>query len=294
MLFLHGGPGSPEAPPVTLHNTGLEEHFVVVNWDQRGAGKSYHRNIPAVTMTLEQIIDDTIELSELLIDRFGVEKIYLAGHSWGTIVGTHAAQRHPGLYYAYIGIGQAVNFEEAEKISYRYTLDKAREAGNTEAMEELQAIGPLPYSPETFREQIGIQRKWLFKFGGEVYGMSDRSAYERQVITEVLFFPSYTLFDSFRFLAGNLYSVEHLLDDLLAVDFINQVPVIEVPIYFIAGRHDYVTVSEMVEQYYEILDAPSKELIWFEKSAHSPNFEEPELFIQTMAEILAETHPYRN
>ena len=291
MLFLHGGPGSPEAPPVTLHNTGLEEHFVVVNWDQRGAGKSYRRNIPAETMNLEQFIQDALELSEMLIDRFGVEKIYLVGHSWGTIVGTHAAERRPDLFHAYIGIGQAVDFIEAEKISYRFTLDRAKETGNTQAIAELEAIGPPPYNPEDFQESIGIQRKWLFKFGGEAYGKTNRPAYERQIITEVLFFPDYTLFDTYRFLAGNLSSFKLLLDDLLAVDFVNQVPGLEVPVYFIAGRYDYVTVSEMVELYYEILDAPQKELIWFEYSAHSPNFEEPELFIQTMAEILAQTHP---
>lgn len=278
---------SLEAPPVTLHNRGLEEYFVVVNWDQRGAGKSYRRGISAETMTLEQFIDDAIELTELLIERFDVDKIFLVGHSWGTIVGTHAAQRRPDLYHAYIGIGQAVNFIEAEKISYRFTLDRAREEGNAEAVRELVAIGEPPYPPEGFRQKIAIQRKWLFHFGGEVYGLSNRTAYELQIVREVLFFPDYTLFDAYRFLAGNSFSMRHLLDDLMAIDFINQVPRLHLPVYFIAGRYDYVTVSEVVEKYYEVLEAPHKELIWFEHSAHSPNFEEPGRFVETMANISA-------
>ena len=169
LLFVHGGPGFSGMVPVRHYNRELEEHFVVVNWDQRGTGKSYSRKIPSESMNLEQIVDDALELTLKLRERFAVEQIYLVGHSWGTIVGVHAADRHPEYYHAYVGVGQAVDFVEAEKISYEFTVDQARILDHQEALEELRQIGPPPYTVDE-REKIGVQRKWLFEFGGKFTG----------------------------------------------------------------------------------------------------------------------------
>lgn len=291
LLFVHGGPGASEMVPVRHYNRVLEDHFVVVNWDQRGAGKSFSADIPPETMTLDRITADALELTVILRERFNVEKIYLAGHSWGSIVGVHAAVNNPKYYYAYIGIGQAVNFVEAEKISYRFTVDRARETGNEEALRELQTIGPPPYSGDDFLERTGVQRKWLFRFGGEVYGETNNTRYLLDLLWLYLQAPEYSIIDTVNLVRGNQLSARMMWDDLMALDLPRQAPAIEVPVYFLTGRHDYVTVYEKVEEYYAVLEAPSKELIWFEESAHSPNFEQPEEFARVMARILEETRP---
>lgn len=291
LLFLHGGPGAPEMVPVRHYNGALEEHFVVVNWDQRGAGKSYAAGLDPDTLTMEQILADTLELTALLRERFRGQKIYLAGHSWGTIPGVHAARLHPEHYHAYIGIGQAVNFVEAEKISYRFTLQKAEELGHTQALQELREIGPPPYTGEDFQRRIGIQRKWLFAFGGEVYGETDNTRYQLRLLALHLAAPEYSFADMINFVRGNLRSGRLMWDDLLAVNLPEQAPALDLPVYFLAGRHDYVTVFEKVEEYNTALEAPHKEIIWFEQSAHSPNFERPDDFAAVLVRIKAETLP---
>lgn len=284
LLFLHGGPGFSEMVPVRHYNRELEEHFVVVNWDQRGTGKSYSRKIPSESMNLEQIVDDALELTLKLQERFAVEKIYLVGHSWGSIVGVHAADRHPEYYHAYVGVGQAVDFVEAEKISYEFTVDQARILDHQEALEELRQIGPPPYTVDE-REKIGVQRKWLFEFGGEVYGETNNARYLLNLLKIHLLAPEYSVMDIVNLVRGNNLSQELMWDDLLTTDLPAQVPALEIPVYFLTGRGDYVTVFEKVEEYYDMLEAPHKELIWFDKSAHSPNFEEPDRFVEELTRI---------
>ena len=291
LLFLHGGPGASEMVPMRHHNQDLEKHFIVVNWDQRGTGKSYSPDIPPETMELEQFIQDTLELTRLLRDEFEQDRIYLVGHSWGTIIGTPVAQRHPEYYHAYVGIGQAVNFVEAEKISYQFTLDEAQRRQLDAAVEELEAIGPPPYSREEYHEKLAVQRKWLFRFGGEFYHETSNTRWLLDLARLHLIAPEYTLGDVINFMRGNAFSGEMLWDTLLATDLPSQVPALELPVYFFSGRHDYVTVFEKVEEYYNMLEAPSKELVWFEESAHSPNFEEPGRFQEELLRVKEATYP---
>ncbi len=292
LLFLHGGPGSPEMPAVRHYNSGLEEYFVVVNWDQRGAGKSYNPDVFKENLTVEQFVSDTHELTQLLRGRFEEEKIYLVGHSWGTIIGTRAAQRYPELYYAYAGIGQAVSFKEGEKISYQYTLNEAHRLGEEEAVRQLEEIGTPPYMQEDYLERIQVQRYWLQKFGGVDYGERNPTRAQLGILWNFLKAPEYSFWDTINMVRGNLLSNSALWEELHDFNFIKEIPRLEVPVYFLMGRHDYVTVYELVEQYYDILEAPHKELIWFENSAHSPNYEEPEKFVEVMTEhILPNTQP---
>ena len=109
LLYLHGGPGTPVMPLFRHFQAPLEDHFIVVQWEQRGAGKSFSWKIPKETMTIEQFISDLQVLIELLRKRFNKEKIYLMGHSWGSVFGTYTVQRYPELFYAYIGVGQATD-----------------------------------------------------------------------------------------------------------------------------------------------------------------------------------------
>jgi len=285
LLFLHGGPGSPEMPLQHHFGCGLEEYFVVVHWDQRGAGKSYHVRIPEETMNIEQFISDAHELVELLRKRFGAEKIYVIGHSWGTVVGTLLVQRYPELFYAYLGIGQCVDLQRNEVLSYQFVLSEARRRGNLKAERQLEKIGPPPYA--NLRE-LGTQRKWLTRFGG---GITREGKY-RPLIKIAIDAPEYTPADFVKYLYGNYYGSKHMEDEVMTINFLEQAPRLLVPVYFFEGRYDYNTPWELVQEYYEKLDAPQgKHLVWFENSAHSPNMEEPEKFLEEMVKVQNETFP---
>ena len=290
LLFLHGGPGIPIIPFVSDFDAQakLQEHFVMVYWDQRGAGKSYHADIPVESMNIEQFLTDTYELIEILRKRFQVPKIYLVGHSWGSIIGALTAARHPELFYAYVGIGQVVNLKENEQISYRFARQQAIQTDNQRALQQLTAIGPPPY--RSYKDML-VERAWVERFGGgkraQRYSDSSFGTDERAVLSLALPF-----LDTLDWLQGPSFSLKNLWDELQTVNLFQQVPLLEVPVYFLEGRHDYYTPSIIAQRYYDVLDAPQgKTLIWFEESAHLPPSEEPEKFYNILVNrILKETH----
>lgn len=289
LLFLHGGPGQPIIYRARELGVGLklEQNFVMVYWDQRGSGKSYNSNIPSKSMNIEQFVSDTHELVEILRKRFKVPKIYLFGRSWGTIIGALTAARYPELFYAYIGVGQFVDGQKSEKISYQFALDSALRSKNQKAIRELKRIGPPPYGYKKFL----VRGKWVDKFGGVTYEREDKYELFRK-IKMALLSPEMTLTDVLKVLPNLYFSLKLLYDELMEVNLLKQAPKIEVPVYFLQGRHDYLTPSELVEEYYQKLEAPrGKELVWFENSAHIVTFEEPEKFYEVIVDkILKETY----
>ena len=160
LLFLHGGPGSAEMGFAHKYERKLEEHFIFVNWDQRGAGKSFSKRIPKESMNIEQFVSDAHELTLDLMKRFKKEKIILAGHSWGSVLGVLLVQRYPELFSAYVGISQVTNLTDNEKVSYQYTLYEAKKRLNKKAEKELLKLQP-PYFSDI--RQLNKQRKWLNK-----------------------------------------------------------------------------------------------------------------------------------
>jgi hypothetical protein len=145
LLFLSGGPGASEAARVLRFNQELEKHFVVVIWEQRGCGKSYPSINPKSDLTLNQYESDIIELSEMLGERFDEEKIYLVGHSWGTIIGVHAAKARPDLFHAYVGTAQMVDVLETDQIIYDIVMDYSQTTGDTVFVNTLELQGKPPY-----------------------------------------------------------------------------------------------------------------------------------------------------
>ena len=282
LLFLHGGPGFSETAVARRFGARLEKDFTVVHWDQRGAGKSYRFSEDRSSWTIQDYVDDTHALIELLLRRFGKERLFLVGHSWGTVLGLRTARDHPELLHAFVGIGQVVNWREQEEISYRWVVERARSTGNTRAQEELATIRP-PYEHPS---EMWIERKWLAQFGGDFYDGRGMRGY---VLSGALS-PHYSVLDGLRFAQGLGAPLEMWLNEIREIDFFRTIPRVEVPVYFFAGRHDYNTAFEVVERYAEALEAPRKEIIWFERSAHSPNLEEPDRFQEEMiSRVLAET-----
>ncbi len=276
LLFLHGGPGSADMWHAHHAMRLLEEHFVCVSWDQRGAGKSFVPGPDPRTMTIAQFVDDTIALIEVLRVRFGQAKVLLVGHSWGSVLALKVAAARPDLLHAVVGMGQVVDTKRGEAISYRYALESARAAGNQRAVRALEKIGPPPYAGN----DLFVQRRWLSEYHGDLHTMS-----MLDFLSIGLAAPEYTLGDVVRFFRGARRSIALLWAELTTVNLLREIRTLAIPVFFFAGRYDRTTPSELVLELHEAIEAPAKEMVWFEQSAHMPNLEEPETFQRALIAI---------
>jgi pimeloyl-ACP methyl ester carboxylesterase len=280
LLHLAGGPGGTDIGAMRL-DTGLEERFVVVTWDQRGSGKSYPAFAPAETLTLEQVVADTIELSEMLAARFGHERIYLAGQSWGTIPATLAAQRRPDLYHALVATGMMVDVQATDRLFYDDTLAWARERGDAALVERLEAMGPPPYAEPvaTYPVIVGAERSLnpYPEFDG------------RTEMTATIFRPEFTMMERIGAVRGLADSYARLYPQLQELDFRAQVPALEVPVWVVMGRHEARGRVEPAQEWFEALQAPEKRWVVFEASSHRANFERPAEYADLLDEVVAAT-----
>jgi pimeloyl-ACP methyl ester carboxylesterase len=286
LLFLHGGPGTPETAWLNHYNANLEEHFVVVAWEERGGGKSYRPDIPPETMTLEQFVSDGHELTAYLKQRFHQEKIFLVGHSFGSLLGAMLAQRYPQDYAAYIGIGQVADTAASELSCYEWVLATARQKKHAQAIRELEALGaPVDGRYSGGTEAMHKERKWIREFGGAFHGKSAMPTMVRIVLQS----PIYTLAEVLNYFKGEKFSIKYLWDTVIDAKLNPQLLDFDLPVYICQGAFDNQTAYPVAKQYFEALRAPKKEFFTFENSAHGTLFEEPEKFLQIMLKILAET-----
>jgi len=252
----------------------LERDFVVVHWDRRGAGKTYSKDTPPESLSVSHEVSDTVELVNLLRTRFGQSKVYLVGHSYGSYLGMIVAQRHPELFHAYVGIGQlAYGGKRNTVIQDRWIREQARRRGNKELVRELDAHGPIN------------REKWLFRYGGELY-------HGRSFIPLLLIglrAPEYTLREAFDVRKGVNFTHRNLRFDAIEGELADAIPRVELPVYFFTGRHDFTDPFENTEEYAAKLQAPRKQIVWFDESAHFPFLEEPEKFAREMRGVRAET-----
>jgi pimeloyl-ACP methyl ester carboxylesterase len=272
LLYLHGG--MPDYFLTQKYPSGLEDYFTVIWWEQRGSGLSYSADIPPETMTLEQMISDTLAVTNYLRQRFGKEKIYLMGHSGGTFIGIQAAARAPELYHAYIGVAQMSNQLESERLAYEYMLRQFKENGNTKMVRKLEEA-PVTMAGGAPRAYLAVRDVAMHSLGvGTTRDMNS-------VITGI-FLPSltsreYTLVEKINMWRGKSHSgVASLWDTMLATDLTTQATELAIPVYFFEGIHDYTVSYPLAKEYFGKLQAPMKGFYTFEQSAHSPLFEEPE------------------
>lgn len=282
LLFIHGGPASPAMPTLWMVQRPIEEVFTVVNWDQRGAGRTYLETDPDAvrdTLHIDRYVSDALELAELLLRRYAAPKIILMGHSWGTIIGVRAVLERPELFSAYIGIGQVINTRENERLSYNYAISEATRHANTAALEELAAIAPYPGMTPITRERIIIARKWAQYYGG-LSAFRHESQY---YFNAPLLSPEYDDRAVAAINQGSLLTLERILPEFLEVDF-DPITTFPIPIFFFMGRHDYTTPSTLAEAWLQRVNAPYKQGIWFERSAHLIPFEEPGKLLLSLAQ----------
>lgn len=284
LLFVHGGPASPMMPVAWTFQYPWEEYFTVVQWDQRGAGKSYRSNDPvktAETIRVQRYIDDTIEVIELLRERYGKRKVVLVGHSWGTIVALGAAIKRPDLVHAYVGIGQVINGNENERVGFEFALAQAKREGNDEALSELAGIAPYPGGQPIRRERIGIQRKWAQHYGGLAAYRSDFAWY----FNVPKLSPLYDEEDRRAIDKGSMITLDRVLAEWDDIDY-DRVTRVSFPVIMFMGRHDYSTPSEPTARWLEKLDAPVKHGVWFENSSHLVPMEEPGKTLLKLVELV--------
>ena len=280
LLYLHGG--LPDYFLTQEHPTGLDDSFTVVWWDQRGSGMSYSDDIPPATMTVEQLISDTVAVTQYLCTRFCKQKIYLMGHSGGTFIGLQVAQRYPELYEAYIGVAQMTYQLESERLAYLYMLDQFRARSDARMVKKLEAA-PVTLSGGTPPEYLAIRDVAMHNLGvGTMHGM-------RSLLTG-LFIPSlqfreYTLSEKVTlWRAKSRSGISAVWNEMVATDLRQSVTKVGTPVYFLHGKHDFTVSYALAKEYLAQIEANVKGFYTFESSAHSPLFEEPDAMNRILRE----------
>ena len=284
LLFIHGGPAVPEMPASWFYQAAWEDYFTVVQWDQRGAGKTMASSDPetlAQDLSVEQFVSDAEELVAYLRQAYGKEKIFVLGHSWGSIIGLKLALRRPDWLHAYIGMGQAIDFQENERLGTEFALLAAEKAGNQEALAELQSILPYPEPDKPLVvEKILVQRKWLTHFGGMAWNRSDFSFQQDAAMLS----PDYSAQD----IAASAYAgitAMTVLPELVSLSFLD-VTKVDCPVFIFAGEHDFATSSELAHRWFAALRAPKKQLVSFAGVSHELQFEAPgKLLFHLVADV---------
>jgi pimeloyl-ACP methyl ester carboxylesterase len=272
LLYVHGG--LPDYFLTQTYPTGLEDYFTVVWWEQRGSGISYDARIAPEAMTLEHMVSDTIEVTHYLMRRFSKEKIYLMGHSGGTFVGIQAAALAPELYHAYIGVAQMSNQLESERLAYQYMLKEFKDRGDDRMVKRLEAapVTTQEGTPDGYR---AIRDQAMHSLG--IGTTREMKSIVTGIFLPSLFFREYTFMEKVDLWRGKSGSgISILWKDIIATDLSSRVPALELPAYFLEGAYDYTCSYSEAKAYFQKLEAPVKGFYTFDRSAHSPLFEEPE------------------
>lgn len=287
LIYVHGGPGAAELGRSWPYRRGWEDYFTVVQWDQRGTGKTLRTNGEAVTapsLGRSRMAEDLVELIAHLRVRLGQEKVIILGHSWGNVIGLDAAMARPEWVSAYVGVGPVIHMQANEAVLYEGVLAIARERNDAAAIAELEPLAPYPGPGPIAFDRINVVRKWVMTYGGLAAYRDNANFYFRAARLS----PDYDLEDRQAVDAGGQISVGALLPELSHVDHtgIRSTPF---PVFMFLGRHDLTTPSSIAVDWLSRLEAPAKEVVWFEHSAHLPPHEEPGRFL---VELVSKVRPH--
>ncbi|MDO5517702.1 MAG: alpha/beta fold hydrolase [Clostridium sp.] len=283
LLFVHGGPIMPEYFLNDNYPTGLEDYFTICWWEQPGVGLSYNSNISKEDLTVDSIVEDTIEVTNYLRQRFKQEKIYLLGHSWGTFIALQAAYIKPELYNAYIGMGQITNQSKSEKSAYEYMMNKYLQINDKKMYNKLKEYKINESNDELIRYfKSSVRDTAMHELG--IGTIHDMSSVFSGIFMPVMNCSEYTITEKINIWRGKSYVKNNttLINDFLFADMPSKIPELKIPCYFISGIYDYTVSWKLAEEYYEKINAPIKGFYLFNNSAHSPMFEEPNKFIDIM------------
>jgi pimeloyl-ACP methyl ester carboxylesterase len=277
LLWLHGGPGAAQMPVHRAFNKELVKEFVVVHWDQRGAGKTNHNGFSEETITLNRFIEDVRELTQYLKARFDQNKIFLLGHSWGAQLGILTVHRYPDDYHAYISVSQVVHPQRADEISYVWLKQQVVENGSKRQKRKFEELGPPLFEEH---DRYVSFAKMKDSFGGGMDVRMGRLAWISFGAGE------YTLGDFLKWFRGANRGSGPMWEDLRDFDLFRDVPSIRIPVWFIVGENDYNTPAVLVEEFYRFVDAPEGKMLYvMVGSAHAPFMGAPERFNREVIRI---------
>ena len=225
------------------------------------------------------MVEYTNELIQYLLQRFQKKKIYLVGHSWGSLVGILVAQKYPEIIEKYIGVSQMVDGKLNEKYAYEYCLKCATQTNNKKAIAQLEQIGKPPYSD--WMKGLQMRSNWSNKFGAAVKNGGLAQIYMWKMFKST----EYRFVDMYKFMAGFTLSLKNIWPEIMEINLYEKVDSLKVPAYFFLGRNDYQAPSIIADMYIKGLKADIKEIVWFEESAHFCNIEEEEKFALEMHKV---------
>lgn len=272
LLYLHGG--MPDYFLTEKYPTHLEDNFTMVWWEQRNCGISYNSDNSKESTTIDQLVDDTIELTKHLIKRFNKEKIYLMGHSGGTFLGIHVIDKAPELYEAYIGVSQMSDQLSSERIAYDFILNHYKEMNNQKMVEYFQSI--------SLNDNNEIPEAYLKKRDAVMHELGIGTMRNmRNIITDLflpsIYFSEYTMAEKYNLWAGKSKSgISQNWEEMTRTNLIETKNDFKIPVYFFHGMYDYTCSYELAKKYFDKINAPIEGFYTFEQSAHSPLFEESE------------------
>ena len=262
LLWLHGGPGTSEMFINHYCMYNLYDSFTVVHWDQRGTALSYKTGLKGSDVSFNKILEDAWQLTELLKLKYKQTKIFIIGHSFGSIIGIHLIEKYPENYYAYVGMGQVIDDAKSREITYNWFVNKLKQANDTVELAKLTKSKRIPRSLIKRYHGIYVGNKTLIEVikGSPYY-------YEGYIDT---------YFASMKFVRHNISKNPATHEK----NILKEIQNLKVPVYFFEGKHDRIAACspELVIEYMKSLQAPSKEIVWFEHSAHHPNIDEPAKF----------------
>jgi pimeloyl-ACP methyl ester carboxylesterase len=277
LILLHGGPGMPESGLFRHFSAPLEKHFTLVYWDQRGAGKSFSRSIPRGSMTVEQFIADLDELVEDVRRRLGKDKVVLYGHSWGSALGVLYAARFPAKVAGYASSGQIGDCASGELASYAFALAEAERLQDGKALRTLRSIGPPPHTAgKLFTERMQVNRLERRQVKTPVW----------PVLRALLGRPESSVLDLPNLVRGFRFSLQSMWREVSRLNLLELAPALQMPVFFLLGRKDHWVPPETSLAYFDVLTAPSKKLVWFERSGHEVFVDEADAFNTTFVQLV--------
>jgi pimeloyl-ACP methyl ester carboxylesterase len=271
LLWLHGGPGAAERPLFRYYDAGLEAHFVVAYWDQRGAGRSFDPAADPARLTIARHLADLDVVVDRLRRDFVRDRLVLIGHSWGGALALLYARMHPEKLTAVVAVSPMIATRAAQDAEYAFLTAEATRRDDADVRARLAAIGPPPFDDAA--EVLAVER--LTDAYGGLFHRRPRRLW---VLVGGILGGLVSPWEVPRLIRANAVSLAAMHGELAELDLRRTVPALEVPVVFLLGRHDRHAESTLAASYFATLGAPAKRLVWFEHSAHNPPFEEPELF----------------
>lgn len=281
LLFLHGGPGWPQTPQLRYFNADLAKDVILVAWDQAGSGLTYLNNPNPKHLSPESLVSDAHEMTQYLKIKFNTDKIFLVGVSYGSVIGLKLAEQYPDDYYAYIGVAQVISVPDSWDVSIQWLKEQAQQKDDAADLKKLALLEEKDESVcPTILDCFMGKYELVVKYGGAVFNEYIAKEIEK---AESMYadYREYDWYEAFNYTSSRMDGVAFTTD-------ISHIDEVEIPVYFLGGRHDWNLPSVVAEKHLAQMKAPKKRFVWFEEAGHEVPTEEAEKFNQTIIDIVKE------